>query len=71
MKHIDAGNADQQISPHRIQWAAPAPQLVGEFNRAASTDEVGEMQAGHRDDGDLDKCSSLEDILQILIDRNA
>lgn len=71
MKHIDAGNSNQQISPHRNQWTAPALQLVSAFNGEANTDEIGEMQPGNRDNRDLDECSSLEDILQILIDRNA
>lgn len=74
MEHIDAGNSEQQIPPNQNQWAAPALQLVSGFRRSAyssNTDEIGEIQAGSRDDRDLDECSSLEDILQIIIDRDA
>ena len=71
MKHIDARSYEQQFSLNGNQWAAPALQLVSAFNQAANTDEIGESPTDGRDDHSRDECSSLEDILQIIIDRGA
>ena len=71
MKHIDARSYEQQFSPNGNQWAGPALQLVSAFNQAANTDEIGESLTEGRDDRSRDECSSLEDILQIIINRGA